>query len=204
MLARVQQSPAAGCRLSVRTPGIPMQIRYDVSMEDIVEFGRYHYRSSPTARKFVIRQLLWWPVLVFALLYWFRLGVPDLVERVIPAQIGAVVMLAVVPWVVSSTIKRHIKRAYSEAPFLGLIGEHKMTTEDGGLREQSSGGEHFFFRRAVYRLAESKTHVLVYVTPVSAHVIPRAKVKKGRLDDFVAEIRKHLDPSVGGQSRVPV
>jgi hypothetical protein len=168
-----------------------VQIRYNLSMDDLTQFAHYHYRKTPAARKLFISQLIIWPLLVFGICYLIDTE-PDPFRRAFPALIGALVVAAIFPWLYSYSIARQVRKMYGEGPAIGMFGEHTLAIEHDGLRESSEGGEQFAKWRAIYRVGETSTHAFIYLSPVLAHVIPRAKIEHGSLEQFLVEAKKHV------------
>ncbi len=170
-----------------------MQIRYKLDMDDLAKFAQYHYRKTPAARKIFITQLIVWPLFVFGIAYLFNSN-PDPIKRLVPGLAGAAVTAALVPWLYSYSIGRSLRKIYSEGPTLGLFGEHTLSIEPDGLRESSEAGEQFAKWSGIYRVVEIESHGFIYLGPILVHVIPKAQLADGVLEQFFSEVKRHVPP----------
>lgn len=166
-----------------------VRIRYSLEIGDIMQFARFHFRKSPAARRMFLLQLILWPLFVFFAGYMIGTA-SDPLTRAIPAVAGALFVAATIPWVHSRSITRQVRKMYEEGPTVGLFGVHTLAIEEDGLRESSEGGEQFARWPAIYRVVESDTHAFIYLSPVLAHVIPRASLDPPLLAAFLDEVRK--------------
>lgn len=55
----------------------------------------------------------------------------------------------------------------------GILGEHTITIDPEGLTESTSVNEGRHSWRGVHRVDSTSEHILIYIQPTMAHVIPR-------------------------------
>ena len=90
-----------------------MQIRYDLQMDHLVKFSRYHYRKTPAARRTFYSQMICWVAFVFVASYMF-LPNPDPLRRVVPGLVGSLAVAALFPWLFYYSVERQVRKLYSE------------------------------------------------------------------------------------------
>ena len=72
------------------------------------------------------------------------------------------------------------------------MGEHRLEIENDGLTERTDVNETKTLWRGMERVASTKTHTFIYVTSLSAHIIPHDRIMAGNLQEFVQDVEHHL------------
>jgi hypothetical protein len=90
------------------------------------------------------------------------------------------------------TARQNARRIYAECRNRTLIGWHRLTLEEEGIREESEGGSHYTKYSSLERLAETDAFVYVFTDAVQAHVIPRDRLSSGDLTAFLSALRERL------------
>ena len=82
--------------------------------------------------------------------------------------------------------KRIVREAVSgEKPDRGQLGRHKLVLNDKGIIESTAVGESKTSWDGVDRVENDNEYVYIYISPVSAHVIPKRAFVTARVaDDF--------------------
>lgn len=68
---------------------------------------------------------------------------------------------------------------------------------DAVLRDESSTGSTETHFAGIVKIAETPSHVFVYLNSLSAHVIPRSAVSSGDLASFVDALRARVAQRAG-------
>ncbi len=81
-------------------------------------------------------------------------------------------------------------RAYSlEGKNKGVVGWHRLSLSETSLCEESEAGSVQTWYQAVERVAETDTHVYIYLNSTGAYVVRRTAVTKGDLAAFLGELK---------------
>lgn len=75
-------------------------------------------------------------------------------------------------------------------------GVAPLTISDRELKEESSGGSQTTRLEAIEKIAETREQAYIYVSAITAHVIPRDRVSKGDVDSFLAALRGVIGENV--------
>lgn len=167
-----------------------MGIEFTISVEDLICFLNVHQASSATYRRLVLAARFGGALLIFGVP--FLLPVPLLVQGLV----GGVMFLLWVlflPKVLARSTERMVRQNYGDGRNPGLIGWHRLTLENEGLREASEAGERLMPFAGIDRIAETPSHVFVYLGAAQGYVIPRASVK-GELEAFLLALAARLKP----------
>jgi len=197
------QAPAV--RLALADRGVPpsalpqaapaavVSVAYHVELDDLVAFAEYHTAHSPT-----VRRDYYWSLGVGALTVLVLLWI--LGFRSAGGWAGAVV--ALVGWVVYfnwrtlTGNRRHYRRVYGEGANRGMLGLHRASADAEGLTVSTSVTDSRTRWSGVERIEEASGLALIYVSALSANVIPAARVVEGNFHEFVQTIRRlHADAS---------
>lgn len=110
-------------------------------------------------------------------------------------QIGAGTIYATIwvlwlaPWRQRQCIRRAVKRLYGKEP----TTSHKVTLTDAGIQESTSEGNTFHSWSGVREITRTVNHLLFFVGPGVAHIIPVAAFgSRDYADAFLAaaQVRK--------------
>lgn len=170
-----------------------MKIEYTVDLDDLAEFTRFHYQSTTWTPRGTIKGGA--TFLILLSLMFAATG--DL-----NACTFAGILVASIAWTVLSRpivlwlLRRKAKALYAPGKNKALVGRHSLEISEGALQQRSEGGSDEVHFGAIERVAESPTHVFIYVSALSAHVVPRNKVAQGDLEAFVAQLRSRIAAAV--------
>ena len=175
------------------------RLRYENTMDDTLAFLEFHYAHSPTIRK-QRSQLRWGASLcVFLMAFTTCLALSfvqhspiDLKALMISCSLGAVLMFLLMPALTLRSMRRNSRRLFAEGKQQGLLGEHLLEIENDGLTERTDVNETKTLWRGMEQVAATKTHTFIYVTSLSALIIPHDRITEGNLQEFVQDVEHHL------------
>ena len=180
-----------------------MELEYELTLDDYVTFNKYHIRHSPSCR----RSYRWNLVVLIALglllivLYGAFFGTPvgTVLSCIIYVPLGWLL------WRLSYrvTVARRLQRALREGENRDLAGTHVLVIHDEGITTTGQMGETKLKWAVVEKTVEDKEHVYIYVSAVSALVIPkRAFQDEQHMRAFLDEIAR-FRTALAADARTP-
>jgi hypothetical protein len=180
-----------------------VRIEYTVNLDDIVEFTRFHYQTTTCSPKATIKDgATFFIVLLLMVSVTGKLNVGSFV----------IVAAATIAWTVLCRplalwyMRRKARSLYARGKNKRLIGCHSLEIADGLLRQRNEGGSDDVRFEVIERVAEDPSYVFIYVSAMTAYVVPRRGVTNGDLASFVAELRSRIaaavEPAVAPDGRV--
>jgi magnesium-transporting ATPase (P-type) len=174
----------------------PLQVEYENTIEDLVAFNEHDTRRSATVRRLLLGFVL--AVLALSALSLLQLRHQDggldgvsLAVTFVPIALVVVLAFLVLPGLVRVAARQRLREGRCDA----LVGPRTLTLEDDGIVERSRTGETRTSWPAVERVVVDDRFVLIYLSAVHAHVVPRgAFASREQQDRFVAAIERHLKP----------
>ena len=169
-----------------------MRIHYVVEMNDLRAFWRHYLSTSAQARRQRIVFLV-----CFAAFFLF-LGLrasfrDDSVAPLLSVSLPGAIFLALF-WRFSGRVSnRRLRKLYPADENKGVLCEHTLELTDVGVMETSPVGQHSTRWAGIPRVGETATHVFIYIGSNMAHVIPRANVLHGNVDDFMKELKTKME-----------
>jgi YcxB-like protein len=168
-----------------------MIVKFEISLKDLVAFNRYHCANSPTIK----RRKLFCMLLVPGLLIAAALFISPTEEVGRPVIVAGAVVLSVLyavafNYTFAASMDRNVRLLYKEGTNKGTIGQHELEIDDRGLVERTEAGESRVIWRAVERIAETEEYAFIYLSSVTAHVIPKQAVTGGDANAFIARARQ--------------
>lgn len=168
-----------------------MKINYSLTKQDYLDFNIQHTKHSPTIRKSILINRYLVPVIFmfvpfFAekqtsipILYWF--GIFSIVY---------ILWAIFYPKYYTWEISRKVLKLLKEDKYISMIGERSLALTKEGIIETSSQNESKVKWESVGRINETKEHIFIYISPVSAFIIPTRSFKDIAEKE---EFRKQLD-----------
>ena len=149
-----------------------VEVQYEVTMEDIVEFNRYHMAHSPTIRRSLRTARLLVSVAFVAAGILLSVAKGTFTDVAVFGLVSVLWFLLMPAFVGRRTIK-NVRRMLSEGENRGLLGKCTLSIAVDGLRVVRETGESTFAWCAVDRIVTAERHVYIYVSTVEALVIPK-------------------------------
>ncbi len=176
-----------------------MDIRYTVSLDDIVAFNRFHCSNSRTAKRVRLRC----DILVAAV--WLGAGglSSALHHSFVPLIIGGAFALC---WCVTSKRRsasqcaKLARKFFEEGKNKGSLGAQLLRLSEDGVEESNDYGSKFTRFNAIERVESTDQHTFIFTGAASAYIIPHGKVVEGDVTVFRAALE---DMRVAAQ-RAPV
>lgn len=170
-------------------------IEYENLFEDLLEFSAFHFRTSRAGKRsrtlFAVMAAV--VVLAYGISFSLSAQTPWMIALFIPLAAGA---SAVSQPILLRSTRKGAERLYRDGRNVGMTGWHRLTISDRELKEESSGGSQTTRLEAIEKIAETREQAYIYVSAITAHVIPRDRVSKGDVDSFLAALRGVIGENV--------
>lgn len=150
------------------------KITYTLEFEDWVAFNQHHNQNWPYARRvrWLIRILLSLVFVILALLY---LVLGDMILFFF-FVLMALVWFFGLPWLFDFSIRQRLKKLIAGGKNMWL-GRHEMTISPDMFSSKNDTGEGKYNWQTVEKIDVTKDYIFIYVTPVSALIIPGRSFK---------------------------
>lgn len=168
-----------------------MKICYEITVDDLVAFNRYHVEHSKVLRRQRIARIIIVPAIVIVLTALVSLESHEpafFVGGVLIASLLAILMARSF-W---QTLERNVRKMYGEGSNKGLLGPHELELSGDRLIHRSPFVETKYRFEMVERVASTTDHTFVYVSAVNAHIIPHHAVSDGDYEAIIEAIRRRL------------
>jgi hypothetical protein len=167
--------------------GTNVKIRFAVNMDDLVAFNRFHARSVwnslQTVKAAGVSVLL---ILLLQVLFARDFNPVFVGTSVVGGVPYALALRLYMIWCAG----RATRKAHTGAKNKGTLGWHDLEITETGLRETSEAGAQDVRFDGIEKIAESESHVFIYIGAVLAHVVPKAAVTEGNVATFVSRLRE--------------
>ncbi len=157
-----------------------MTIAFNVVLDDLVHFNRFHWQQSPWARRSRFRSRV-----VVTLLG----GFAGVVGAAMAGMLSPLVLLAMFAvgaaflWTMEFLWMyfclrvwqpRALRRVLAEGHNKKALGLHELELSDAGVFERTPHGESRQLWSSIERVVEDDRYVFIYTQATGAHVIPKA------------------------------
>ena len=167
-----------------------MDIRYDLSLEDLIAYTKYYMSHSESVR-FQISRSRW---LISILAITAVLIISYLITNTIAAYtlliaaIDGIVIFVIYPGLIRWKALRATRRLYDDGKNKTVFGWHTMRIEEDGFVEVTALTEVRVKWDAIETIETSLGYTFIFLGSAIAHVIPHAKVTEGDLTAFIEEL----------------
>lgn len=168
-----------------------MELNYELTKEDYVDFNMYHVKNSKETKKavFIQRYVISLMFLIIPIVIW-------ILKKETFNIIYVICPLFWIMWILfynkafDRSITKKINRMLDKSINSGLIGMHNITIDNGELIEKTSNGYIKNNIRDINEIQETKDHIFIYISNNNAYVIPKRTFKsKEKLNNFKTELK---------------
>ncbi len=166
-----------------------MQIRFENRLEDVLAFNQYHHGNSATAQR--TRLLVLLMVAVAGVLFTVTLALEN--RSPVPLLVGAILVplgLVLFSKFNDSNVRRIARRLMSEGANKSLYGWHELELDGEQLTKRSLYVTSIMDLRLIEKIVEQDDYTFIYISAVSALVVPRRDMPPDEYDEFFEELRE--------------
>lgn len=170
-----------------------MILEYEFNKQDYIDYNLYHIHNSPTLKKSLFIQRFIVPIifLVFPLLLQF-IGddIPFWYWSVL-FSITFILWIIFFPRIHEKTMIKRVSKLLNEGKNNNIFGKHMLSISDDGIYGKTEASESKW--KHVEKVVETENHILVYVSSISAIIVPKrafsSNEQKGRFLDEVKRFK---------------
>jgi hypothetical protein len=168
-----------------------MKISYDNTIDDVVAFAHYNHAHSPTVRQ--ARAAITFAVALLIVAVMTGIGSPDHVAISFGIGLGlAVVYVLTAPRMRRRQTERQIRRIYAEGSNKGILGPHELELTASHLIDRTPYHEGVTQVEALEKVVIAGEYTFIYVSALTAHVVPRKAVTAGDYEQFTEAIARQV------------
>jgi hypothetical protein len=166
-------------------------LRFDLEMEDLIAFSRFHYDRSPVIRKqyfgvFVITAA----VIFFGFLMVF--DDMDLLARIVLAGPNALVGGMLMYYWSKRSMPSQMRQLLEEGDNSSVFGQIELRLENDAFVEIGRSNESRYAFEGIKRVGETPDHAFLYTSALQAIVIPKEKIVTGDVGQFMTVLRRRV------------
>ncbi|CAG9610398.1 YcxB family protein [Pseudoneobacillus rhizosphaerae] len=170
-----------------------MDLKYNLTEEDYINFNLFHMKSSPTIMKSVRNQRIFTPVfyLLFSVVFSMMMDIPFLVSFT-PFFILSILWVLFYPKYLFGRAIRHTKKLIKEGRNENILGQHQMVLNDEGIVDKTTKGETKVAWSGINELKENDQYFYLYNSALSGYILPKREFEN------IEEIRNYLNAKMAG------
>lgn len=152
-----------------------MNIEFERTEEDMVEFNLFHIDRSPTIRK----QLLVTQIIMALLIFVMSLSVVYLRTSYLPTisyVIGVVFSVGaslVYPYIYKRSVTRQARKLFREGSNKSLLGRHELHLSPDGIHYKTISSESKINWSSIEKVVQNEKYVFMYIGALNAIVVPK-------------------------------
>lgn len=168
-----------------------MQLDYELTIEDIVNFNLYHFRNSKTFKnkRILFRWIIpIWVILVHVYLNFDQSNGTILLYNIPIFLFGALWYFfynRLYFWRVGVNLNKMLREGRNN----GMIGKQKITLTDDSLNVETEFHSSRFKLGSINQIVETTEYIFLYLTSMSALVIPQPAFRNSKKDEFLEKVR---------------
>lgn len=153
-----------------------MQIEYQITLEDLVDFNLYHYKNSPAMRRSILSMKMAFAVtiiLIAPLILYFLDEISFLISVPVLAVLAFIsAFIWPLPRVIERSIEKQAVKLYAEGK-KDATGKHTMTLTPDGIIETGEHGEQRIKWGGVEKITVNEKYIFIYISSIQAFIVPR-------------------------------
>jgi hypothetical protein len=171
------------------------QIRYELTLDDLIAFNLFTFRNSPTIRSLQVRNTLITSPIVFVIALALGMVVPHhnhwyplVVAGLSTGSLGAYYAY----YFKRGYIKRcsdHVRKIYAEGSNPGLIGEHVLEVDSEGIVSRTQYSESRLAWGALTKVENEPGFTYLFTGANRAITIPHNSIVEGSLPALLQVVR---------------
>jgi len=182
-----------------------MTAEYELTKDDVSAFSLYHHFNSATARRQYLRS--WFIpaaiLLLACITVWFLVdrerGTPWRTFLDLSPLFGVVPLyLVYFPWMYRRKVRKTITAMASEGRNRALFSRRQVSISPEGITDSSELRRSWMAWPAIERVVNNGDYAFVYVSAMSAIIIPRRAFAPGDFEEFVRTASKYHETLSAG------
>ena len=166
-------------------------VRFDFTESDFIGFNLYHHRHSPSTRAIQVRFVVFILAIGLAALV-YKLIRPEAPDVLWSVPLGCGIGAALFPFSFRRSLRRNVLAMLKEGRNRGLLGTKEVTLTPAEIRSTGAMGMTTTAWPAVERVVVDGDVLYLYISSVSAVVVPRrAFAQDADFEAFVETARKY-------------
>lgn len=154
-----------------------MEIKYNLTEEDYVNFNMFHVKNSKVVNRALNMQRFLTPIIfIIASIVFSKVGGMPFPGVFITFLVVSIVWMIFYPKYFYSHIIRNTKKMIKEGKNDGLLGEHQMILSEEGIIDSTSNGETKVSWSGIQTLSEDNYNIYLYNSSVSAYILPKREL----------------------------
>lgn len=155
-----------------------MEIRYNLTEEDYLNFNMYHVRNSKVVTKALNMQRFLTPIIfIIAALVLSTFESLSFLGALIPFLIISILWVIFYPKYFYSYVIRNTKKMIREGKNENLLGDHHMILSEEGIIDTTSNRETKVTWSGIQMLSEDSHSFYLYTSSVSAYIVPKRELE---------------------------
>lgn len=168
-----------------------MEIKYNLTEEDYLNFNLFHIQNSATAKKTLNMQRFIAPIIFIALSYILsKLGDTSFLGLFITFLMVSILWIIFYPKYFYNYVIRNTKKMIKEGKNDGLLGEHHMRMTEEGIVDSTSNGETKVAWSGIKTMKEDNHCIYLYNSSVSAYILPKRELND--VEEIIAYLQSSL------------
>lgn len=171
-----------------------MNISYELTKDDYIEFNLFHLKHSKTIRKtlFVQRYIVSVLFLIMPFIT-YRFSEIPLTYWVSVFIIVYLLWVVYYPKYFRKSVKRRILRMIEEGKNESILGSKRLDVNSEGIVEKSRNNEVKTNWDSIESIEETEKYIFIYVSAVSAYIVPKRAFKTpADNENFINTVNSYL------------
>lgn len=171
-----------------------MELTFELTEEDYINYNISHSETSPSMKRSILIQRILGPV-IFVIMPFIIIQFTDipLWYWLIVFGLSSIAWFIFYPKYVMREVTKRIKKMLEEGNNENLFNERSLVLTDEGITETSSIGKSTISWNKIDRLEETEDYLYIYVSSVSAHIVPKRVFDNAREQEkFINKITEYI------------
>ncbi|MFZ0443610.1 MAG: YcxB family protein [Bacillus sp. (in: firmicutes)] len=154
-----------------------MEIDYQLTEDDYLNFNMFHVKNSKAIRRTLNMQRFLTPIIfIIASFVLPKIGSISFLGVFITFLVVSILWIIFYPRYFYSYVIRNTKKMIKEGKNDDLLGKHHMILSEEGIIDSTSNGETKVTWSGIQTVSEDKHNIYLYNSSVSAYILPKREL----------------------------
>lgn len=154
-----------------------MEISYNLTEDDYINFNLYHMNNSKTGIRALRLQRFLFPVFFIALSSFMAIILDiSLIFMLVYSLLFSIIWIIFYPKYFNRTIVKNVRKMLREGDNKGILGDQHMSLKDEGIVVTTKTGETKVNWAGINILKEDENNFYLYVGAMNAYLIPKRQI----------------------------
>lgn len=167
-------------------------LEFDVTLEDIIHFNRYHFTKSEYGKKLILKNQVTFSSIMMVMSIYFSFDKQDWAFFMPAGIIASLIYALLAKKEILRRTEKNVRQMFKGDANRVMLGIHHVEIQDDGICIRGQSSEAKVHWNGLSQIAQDEHYAYIYIGSIKALVIKKSSVATEQLEAFLDSIKKHI------------